>query len=123
MCDTIGHVRVQAARVERLVVMLNALLRRYVEGDEQGFRVRTLTLTENAHLLLFSACMLVCAHDTHAGLDRSLLADIAGLVVIEAGVRASMSVILVRGWMCCVQAWQPRTVHGITSRKYFGNFL
>ena len=99
VCDKVTHVRVQAARVERLVVMLNALLRRYVEGDEQGFRVRTrtLTLTENAHLLLFSACMLVCAHDTHAGLDRSLLADIAGLVVIEAGVRASMSVILVRG--------------------------
>lgn len=97
MCDTIAHVRVQAARVERLVVMLNALLRRYVEGDEQGFRVRTLTPTKNAHLPLSSACMLVCAHDTHAGLDRSLLADIAGLVVIEAGVRASMSVILLRG--------------------------
>ncbi|EIE18163.1 DnaJ-domain-containing protein [Coccomyxa subellipsoidea C-169] len=30
--------RLQAARQERLVVMLNALLRRYVEGDEQGFR-------------------------------------------------------------------------------------
>ncbi|KAK9917625.1 hypothetical protein WJX75_006600 [Coccomyxa subellipsoidea] len=30
--------KLQAARVERLVVMLNALLRRYVEGDEQGFR-------------------------------------------------------------------------------------
>lgn len=29
----------QAARVEALVVMLNALLRRWVEGDEQGFKV------------------------------------------------------------------------------------
>lgn len=32
----------QAARQERLVVMLNALLRRYVEGDAEGFRVRAL---------------------------------------------------------------------------------
>ncbi|CAL8463305.1 g2839 [Coccomyxa elongata] len=30
--------KLQAARQERLVVMLNALLRRYVEGDVEGFR-------------------------------------------------------------------------------------
>ena len=29
----------QAKRVETLVVMLTALLRRWVEGDEQGFKV------------------------------------------------------------------------------------
>ena len=32
----------QAKRVETLVVMLNALLRRWVEGDEQGFKVDAL---------------------------------------------------------------------------------
>jgi hypothetical protein len=34
---------VQVARQERLVVMLAALLRRYVEGDKEGFRVRAIT--------------------------------------------------------------------------------
>ena len=35
---------IQAERVERLAVLLNALLRRYVEGDEEGFLVRNLSL-------------------------------------------------------------------------------
>ena len=30
----------QEIRQKQLVVMLNALLRRYVEGDVEGFRVR-----------------------------------------------------------------------------------
>lgn len=36
--------RVQEMRQKQLVVMLNALLRRYVEGDVEGFRV-CLTIT------------------------------------------------------------------------------
>lgn len=39
----------QAARVEHLVVMLNALLRRWVEGDEQGFKE---AMHAEAHMLV-----------------------------------------------------------------------
>ena len=42
----------QEIRQKQLVVMLNALLRRYVEGDVEGFRVRACAHTHPAVCLL-----------------------------------------------------------------------
>ena len=47
----------QEIRQKQLVVMLNALLRRYVEGDAEGFRVRPSLCALN---FLLCACRCTC---------------------------------------------------------------